>query len=486
MTRDQQETKIKRDFLNRLIKVWNPILITICLALSWYLYYASNMKTPFFRRGNWVIVLLFWLFYTSLSHLYGSYTLHLSRISDLIFSQILSEILSNIFIYIVIILVNRRPMNPLPLILSFLLECLVSAVWCYEAHHWYFRKFAPLKTAIIWDERQNLDKLVNEYGLDCHFNIKKKIRVEECIKDIEGNLQDFECIFLCDIHSHERNQIVKYCVRTGICVYTLPRIGDAIMSGARAAHLFHLPILLLQKYDPSPEYVFFKRFFDILLSSIALIVLSPLMLVVSIIIKATDGGDVFYRQRRETKDGRVFMLLKFRSMRMDAEKDGIARLSTGENDERITPIGRFIRKCRIVELPQLINIIRGDMSIVGPRPERPEISDQYEKELPEWRLRLQCKCGLTGYAQVYGQYNTTPYDKLLMDLTYIAKPSLAEDMKIIFATLKILFTKESTKGVEEGQTTASFSSKASKDEGLEGSINETAYIKDIRAGKVRV
>lgn len=148
------------------------------------------------------------------------------------------------------------------------------------------------------------------------------------------------------------------------------------------------------------------------------------------------------------------MVHKFRSMKVDAEKDGVARLSTGNKDDRVTPVGRFIRKVRIDELPQLLDILRGDMSIVGPRPERPEIAAQYEKELPEFALRLQAKAGLTGYAQVYGKYNTTPYDKLQMDLMYIAHPSIVEDLRIIFATIKILFIPESTDGVEEGKTTA--------------------------------
>lgn len=161
------------------------------------------------------------------------------------------------------------------------------------------------------------------------------------------------------------------------------------------------------------------------------------MIILALIIRS-DGGTAFYRQTRLTKDGREFQVLKFRSMRMDAEKDGVARLSTGENDDRITKVGHFIRACRMDELPQLINILRGDMSIVGPRPERPEIAEQYKKELPEFDLRLQCKCGLTGLAQVYGKYNSTPYDKLLMDLMYIAKPGLAEDIKICFATVNLL------------------------------------------------
>ena len=197
-----------------------------------------------------------------------------------------------------------------------------------------------------------------------------------------------------------------------------------------------------------------KRALDIAFSTIALIVSSPVFVITAIAIKAVDGGPVFYRQRRLTKDGKLFDVLKFRSMRVDAEKDGVARLSTGEKDDRITPIGRIIRKCRIDELPQLICILSGDMSIVGPRPERPEIAMEYERELPEFALRLQAKAGLTGYAQVYGKYNTTPYDKLQMDLMYIAHPSIIEDFKIVFATVKILFMPESTEGISEGQTTA--------------------------------
>ena len=212
-------------------------------------------------------------------------------------------------------------------------------------------------------------------------------------------------------------------------------------------------MLRVARYNPTPEYLILKRLFDIVVAGTALLLLWPLMLVLAVLIRR-DGGTAFYRQKRLTKDGKVFEILKFRSMRMDAEKDGVPRLSTGEKDPRITPVGHFIRACRFDELPQIFNILSGDMSIVGPRPERPEIAQIYKQELPEFDLRLQCKCGLTGYAQVYGQYNTTPYNKLLMDLMYIAKPSMAEDIKICFATVKILFMKDSTEGIEEGSTTA--------------------------------
>ena len=264
-------------------------------------------------------------------------------------------------------------------------------------------------------------------------------------------LRDLEAVFLCGVHSHERNVILKFCVAHGITVYMIPRIGDVIMSGARRMHLFHLPMLRVGRYDPPIEYTVLKRLFDIVSSALAIIAASPVMLAVAIAVKACDGGPVFYRQTRLTKDGKRFQVLKFRSMRTDAEGDGVARLSTGERDGRVTPVGRFLRACRLDELPQLFNILGGSMSVVGPRPERPEIAAQYEREIPEFALRLQAKAGLTGYAQVYGKYNTLPYDKLQMDLMYIANPSFREDLRIIFATVLVLFRKESTEGVADGQ-----------------------------------
>ena len=177
------------------------------------------------------------------------------------------------------------------------------------------------------------------------------------------------------------------------------------------------------------------------------------MLITAIVVKLYDGGPVLYKQVRVTRDDKEFKIMKFRSMRVDAEKDGVARLAS-KNDDRITPIGKFIRKVRIDELPQLFNIIKGDMSFIGPRPERPEIIKQYVKEMPEFAYRTKVKAGLAGYAQVYGKYNTTPYDKLTLDLTYIENYSLWMDIKLMLLTLKILFSPESTEGVDDKQITA--------------------------------
>ena len=177
------------------------------------------------------------------------------------------------------------------------------------------------------------------------------------------------------------------------------------------------------------------------------------MLLTAIALKLDYHGPVFYRQKRLTLNGKEFNIIKFRSMRCDAEKDGVARLA-GDNDDRITRVGAFIRKCRIDELPQIFNIFLGQMSMVGPRPERPEIAKEYEDVMPEFALRLQVKAGLTGYAQVYGKYNTTPYDKVQMDLIYVAKQSFTEDLRLMLMTFKILFVPSSTEGIAADQRTA--------------------------------
>lgn len=306
---------------------------------------------------------------------------------------------------------------------------------------------------IVYDVREGMEKLINQYDLQKKFQVEEVLQVEECLDNLH-KLDKIETVFLSGIHSHDRNIILKYCIEHHIKVYVIPRVGDVLMSGAKQVHMFHLPMFRIGRYDPQPEYIFFKRLFDLAIAGAATIVLSPIMIITAIAIKAYDKGPVFYSQVRLTKDGKEFGVLKFRSMKVNAEKDGVARLSSGDNDPRITPVGRFIRKCRIDELPQLLNIIKGDMTIVGPRPERPSIAAEYEETMPEFRLRLQVKAGLTGYAQVYGKYNTTPYDKLLMDLMYISNANLLDDLMIMFATVKILFMAESTEGVAEGQTTA--------------------------------
>ena len=197
---------------------------------------------------------------------------------------------------------------------------------------------------------------------------------------------------------------------------------------------------------------FLKRLFDIILALIGILLGGIPMLIIALCVKLESPGPALFKQDRIGKNGKVFKIYKFRSMRVQKEDD--KNCITRKNDDRITPVGHIIRKLHLDELPQILNIIKGDMSFVGPRPEWTATTEQYAQNLPEFLLRLKVKAGLTGYAQIYGKYNTTPYDKLMLDLTYIEKYSFLLDLKLMLMTVKVLFQKENTEGIEDWQTSA--------------------------------
>lgn len=444
----------KNVFWLRGVKAWNAILITIPFALTWMLYYADRIANPYYEKGNYLIIALFLIVYVCYGRTYDAFLVSIVKVEEMVYSQTLAFLMADGVMYVVCLLLTRRLPEFWPMVICFGSQILLSVLWCSCARNWYYRRYSAKKSVVVYDMREDLERTLSEHDLNQKFKIEKTVSASKCAAHLSELPEDTEVVFFSGVHSHERNIIMKYCIAHNIQTYVIPRIGDMLMQSAHPIHMMHLPILQVRPYGPGPEYLFIKRLIDIVLSLLALIIASPIMIVTAIAIKATDGGPVFYRQRRLTQGGRTFEVLKFRSMRVDAEKDGVARLSSGDKDDRITPVGHVIRKTRIDELPQLLNILKGDMSIVGPRPERPEIAEQYYETLPEFALRLQAKAGLTGYAQVYGKYNTTPYDKLLLDLSYISHPGILEDLRIMFATVKILFMSESTEGVEEGQMTA--------------------------------
>jgi exopolysaccharide biosynthesis polyprenyl glycosylphosphotransferase len=289
---------------------------------------------------------------------------------------------------------------------------------------------------------------------------KDKYNIAKTVYDSLGRqalekeiLAGYDGVVLWDIDAALRNKLLKFCYSKNIRVYMMPKIPDIMTQGSDLLHLFDTPILLIREYSMTVEQRFLKRLIDIVCSLILIVVTSPFMLITAAAVKLYDKGPILYKQTRCTMGMKEFKILKFRSMRTDAEKDGVARLAQ-KNDSRITPIGRFIRKVRLDELPQLFNILKGDMSFIGPRPERPEIIRQYQEEMPEFTFRTKVKAGLAGYAQVYGKYNTTPYDKLKLDLFYIENYSVWLDLKLMLLTIKILFSPDSTEGVDENQTTA--------------------------------
>ena len=446
-------SKLQHNVWLRSVKLLAVLCMTLPFAACWYGYYTFHVAMPLGWSGKLVVVLLYAALYIALGNVYEAFQISSQKIASIVFSQMLAAMIADGLIYLLICLLAKRFCSLIPGIAAIAGQLVVSALWTFCAQKWYYKTFPPLATAIVYDMRPGIEEMIREDNLEKKYNVKITLDVQKCLKNMEV-LRQMDVVFLGGIHSHERNKILKYCVEHDIDVFVLPRVGDLMMDAARPTHMFHLSVLKVGRSMASPEYLFIKRAMDIVLSLIALLITSPLFLVISAAIKATDGGPVFYKQCRLTKDGKRFDIIKFRSMKVDAEKDGVARLSTGETDDRITPVGRVIRKFRLDELPQLINILKGDLSICGPRPERPEIAAQYCETLPEFALRLQVKAGLTGYAQVYGKYNTSPYDKLQMDLMYIAHQGILEDLKLMLATVKVLFVPESTEGITEGETTA--------------------------------
>lgn len=422
-------------------------------AAVWLLVYRIDMLHPYYYWGNWVLASVFAVFYTIFTRLYGGFQVKTCRRLELFYSLVLSSVFAEFLTYCIICLLSYRLVNPLPLISSWGVGLLISLIWVQIAIWSNDRLFPPKRTYIIYDNEDAYDAISGLKHLKWKFDVVGSVRLSEGMGAIYHAIHMSDSVFLCGLPSGARNAILKYCVEENIPTYIRPKIGDILVSGSQRLHLMNMPLLHYSCNHGSFWYRTISRGMDIIISSVALLILSPVMLLTALAIRLYDEGPALYKQVRLTENGREFKILKFRSMRTDAEKDGVARLA-GENDERITPVGRFIRKCRLDELPQLINILKGEMAIVGPRPERPEIAAQYEKEIPEFRLRLQVKAGLTGYAQVYGKYNTQPYDKLEMDLMYIANRSILQDIWLMLATVKILFMPESTEGIAEGKTTA--------------------------------
>lgn len=454
--------------------------ITVLLFVScWWLFYRHIAAGAVFGAVNISVYAFYAVSLLMLSRIYSAYRVGLLHVGDLLYGQTLANLISLGLTYLLACVLARKLINPLAGFGCAAVQAFFSAGWTISANRLYFSLHKPKRTVVIYRNESDLRKLEEIRFFADRWSVERTVQWDEenvhdlpneketpggrSFKDIQKLMriiEDYDAVFVSGVSATLRNGIVKYCVEENKACYFVPHTGDVIISGAEHIRSFSVPICRARRSRPAPEYLLLKRAMDIVLSLLAIIVTSPFMAIAALAIWSYDHGPVLYKQVRLTKDGRLFEILKLRSMIVDAEKGG-ARLA-GEHDDRITPIGRIIRAIRFDELPQLFNILKGDMSIVGPRPERPEIAEQYRQELPAFDLRLQVKAGLTGYAQIYGRYNTEPQDKLKMDLMYINHASLAEDIKLIFATVRVLFLRDSTSGVREGQTTASVAEKTEK------------------------
>lgn len=430
----------KKDRYKRFISFISAVLL-LCILTGlfgavWYNNYSETIVLPFYRRGNWTLIGIYCILIVLFFKTYGGFKLGYLKKTDMLYSQLISMVCVNTIAYFMISLIGRDFMAFVPILNLTFTDFGVIAIWTVLSGKLYFLLYPPRKLIILYGSKQAASLVLKMSQRVDKYMICESISVSEPPEKVKELILKYEGVIICDIPAVQRNKYLKFCFEKSVRAYIAPKISDIIIRGGDDIRLFDTPLLLCRNYGLTFEQQLLKRLFDIVFSVIALVLLLPLMLVSAVAVKLCDGGKVFYKQKRLTIDGKEFYVYKFRSMIADAEKNGIL-LSSG-NDDRITPVGKILRKFRIDELPQLLNILKGDMSVVGPRPERPELTRLYRQQMPEFEFRLKVKAGLTGYAQVTGVYDTSPYDKLKMDLMYIENYSFRMDLQIILMTIKTM------------------------------------------------
>lgn len=459
-----------REQYKRLIKfIASAFLMAVQTGIFYFVwnYFYDLEGAQFFVRGNYVIVAQYALLLFCFNKIYGGFKIGYLRVFEIMFSQVLAVLCVNAITYLQLCLIGRWAfLSNLPPILAMTaVELALVCIWVYVTNKlmvWLY----PAKRMVL---------VYGEYGPD---GLAKKIRTREdnyriceyvsCdldIQSIKETILKYHCVLLTDIPAEIRNELLKFCFENDVRCYCVPKISDIMVVSASNINQFDTSLLLMRNQGLFVDQQIVKRIFDILLSLLLIVLSSPFMLVIAIAIKLCDRGPVFFKQERLTEGAKVFKVIKFRSMYMRAP-DKVYTL-TRKGDPRVTPVGNVIRRLHLDELPQLFNILKGDMSFVGPRPECPAIADDYCQVVPEFKYRLKVKAGLTGYAQVYGKYNTTPYDKLKLDLTYIENYSFLLDLKLIALTFKVMFHPDNTEGIEDWQTTAVQQKSQDTKEGVE-------------------
>lgn len=452
---ERENNLLKKNIVKQSYKIVSLFIMFLSASALWYYNispYWENGYTGYLTLA--LVGIMFCIIYWFFAKMYQALKIGIYRLTELMYFQVLAIVIADAALLFESIMWFHG-FQKLK-IWSYLLGMVIQVVAMGVNIFIHNRLFA------LYDERR---KILIVYGNDGYKTLIKKMQSKKyryeivgCYSDetslevLEDNIGKAEGIYLYEVDDQLKRKLVLFCDSISKDIYLTQSVEDLLTMGFDVSHTFDTPFIRTKRMPEKWYYAFIKRTIDILFSSMGLIILSPMLLIVAACIKLYDGGPVFYKQIRLTKGHKEFEIYKFRSMIVDAEKNG-ARLAA-QNDNRITPIGKVIRATRVDELPQLINILKGDMTLVGPRPERPEIEDLYLKEIPEFGMRLKVKAGLTGYAQVFGKYNTSPEDKLKLDLLYINQRSLLLDFKLIFYTIKIIFIPEATEGIEENKTTA--------------------------------
>lgn len=450
--------EMDRNYLKLIYRFVCKIILTVVIILFFALVWTFSLDELRFQAGiweeKWIMYALYGVVAAICIKAFDGYMIGVNRISTSILSQTLGLILANSIELLILILIigsNRFVETIVINILKVLgLQIVFAFLFTWLTGFIYRIKFPPHRILMVYGDYDN-NLGAKMCSRDDRYSIVSEMHYSEGLDNIKEEMNKVDAILINDIPSEMRNLILKMCFYADKRVYYTPKLGDIFVRGSEELRVFDTPICFCRNIGLDIGQRIIKRLGDVIVSIIGIIITSPIMLVVAILIKTYDHGSVIYKQDRCTVNGKIFEIIKFRTMREDAEKEGRAQLATMD-DDRITPIGRFLRKTRIDELPQFFNVLKGDMSIVGPRPERPEIIQKYLEDIPEFDYRMKVKAGITGYAQVYGKYNTTDLDKLKFDLMYIQKCSILLDIQLMLLTIKVIFIKDAADGIEPPQS----------------------------------
>ena len=434
-----------------LIRSVEGLIELLILTMIYYFIFRNNYDSSLFPEydgyGKYVLCGLYAMLVMVLFFGMDGFKFGYLRNGDVIVSQIIALFIANFITYWQLCLIANDLIPPAPILTLMIFGAAVVVVCTLVYSAIYHHLYVPKEMVMILGRDESVILKFKMETRPDKYHVKKLISMDEGLESICEQLVNYDAVIINDVPADLRNDILKFCYRNKIRVYLTPKITDIIVCGAERINLFDTPLMLVKGTGLTPVQCLVKRIMDLVLCLLMMIPATPIMLLIALAIKLEDGGPVLYKQARVSLDNKVFDILKFRSMIVNAEKDGKSIPAKG-GDPRITKVGHFIRATRLDELPQLLNIIKGDMSLVGPRPERVEHMHKYGKTVPEFDFRTKVKGGLTGYAQIYGKYNTSPYDKLRLDMMYIENYSITLDIKLILMTLRIIFSKESTEGFD--------------------------------------
>ena len=380
--------------------------------------------------------------------IYGLYTLPKKSYGEIFIGIALSVLYAFIFVMAASFFLREFAYSRSILSLATVFELLLLNGWQYLWWQLERRLDVP-KDALLVGSNEECERVLKRLSVvpQMNYHVCHILPSEAERQEWENALANADLAIICqDVKLKTKAQIVSHCQQMGKQVMLVPSVYEMYCSGLEISRIDDIPFFRPQYLNPSLERRSIKRIMDVLLSCVILLAALLPMAVIALVIRLDSKGPVFYKQERVGRYGKTFEVYKFRSMRQDAEALSGPVLA-GEDDPRITRAGRVLRAMRLDELPQLINVLKGDMSIVGPRPERPFFVEQFKAEIPEYEYRHNVRPGITGMAQFNGKYNTTVYDKLVYDLMYVQKCDIFTDLVILVQTVRVLFIKSSTEGV---------------------------------------